>query len=42
MSDTTDWKLIARYLSKQCSNEEKEEVEYWVNSDPENQRFMLT
>ena len=40
MSDTTDWKLLARYLSKQCSRKEKEKVEYWVNSDPENQRLM--
>lgn len=40
MSDATDWKLIARYLSKQCSREEKEKVEYWVNSDPENKRLM--
>jgi ferric-dicitrate binding protein FerR (iron transport regulator) len=40
MSDTADWKLIARYLSKQCSSEEKEKVEYWVNSDPENKRLM--
>jgi len=40
MNDTTDWKLIARYLSNQCSREEKEKVEYWVNSDPENQRLM--
>jgi transmembrane sensor len=40
MSDTTDWKLIARYLSEQCSGEEKEKVEYWVNSDPENKRLM--
>lgn len=40
MSDTTDWKLLARYLSNQCSREEKEKVEYWVNSDPENQRLM--
>ena len=40
MSDTTDWKLLARYLSNQCSKEEKEKVEYWVNSDPENQRLM--
>ena len=40
MSETTDWKLIARYLSKQCSREEKEKVEYWIKSDPENQRLM--
>lgn len=40
MSDATDWKLLARYLSKQCSREEKEKVENWVNSDPENQRLM--
>jgi ferric-dicitrate binding protein FerR (iron transport regulator) len=40
MSETTDWKLIARYLSNQCSSEDKEKVEYWVNSDPENQRLM--
>jgi ferric-dicitrate binding protein FerR (iron transport regulator) len=40
MSETTDWKLIARYLSKQCSRDEKEKVEYWVNSDPENKRLM--
>ena len=40
MSDATDWKLLARYLSKHCSREEKEKVEYWVNSDPENQRLM--
>jgi hypothetical protein len=31
MSDTTDWKLLARYLSNQCSGEEKEKVVYWVN-----------
>jgi ferric-dicitrate binding protein FerR (iron transport regulator) len=40
MSETTDWKLIARYLSNQCSSEDKEKVEYWVNSDPENKRLM--
>ncbi len=41
MSDATDWKLLARYLSKQCSREEKEKVENGVNSDPENQRLMF-
>ena len=40
MSDKTDWKLLARYLSKQCSREEKEKVENWVNSDRENKRLM--
>jgi ferric-dicitrate binding protein FerR (iron transport regulator) len=39
MNEITDWSLLARYLSGECSPEEREKVEAWIASDPENQRL---
>ena len=40
MSDSKKWEILARYLSNECSGEEKEKVESWLLSDPENQSFI--
>ena len=37
MSEPKDWPLLARYLSGECSKEEKEKIEMWISSDLENQ-----
>ncbi len=39
MNKITDWPLLARYLSGECSQEERERIEKWIASDPENQRL---
>lgn len=40
MNEPTDWSLLARYLSGECSDEEKTELEAWITSDPENKRLV--
>ena len=40
IKETTDWILLARYLSNECSQEEREKVKAWITSDPDNQRLM--
>jgi transmembrane sensor len=40
MNKTTDWKLLARYLSNECTQEERNEVEAWIASHRNNQRLM--
>ncbi len=42
MNEPTDWALLARYLSDECSDEEQARVEAWIASDPENQRLMAS
>jgi ferric-dicitrate binding protein FerR (iron transport regulator) len=42
MSPSPDWKLMARYLAKECSMEEKEKFESWLNSNQENQKLLKT
>jgi len=42
MGGPSDWALLARYLSGECSEEEKAEVEAWIASDPEKQRLMAS
>ena len=41
MNDPSDWALLARYLSGECTEEEKAEVESAIASDPEKQRLTL-
>ena len=33
-------KLIARYLASECTEQERHEVELWVNSDQKNKRMF--
>ncbi len=40
MNKPTDWSLIARHLSGECSPAETDRVEAWMTSAPENQRLM--
>ncbi|MFC1547816.1 FecR family protein [Candidatus Neomarinimicrobiota bacterium] len=40
MSDPSDWTLLARYLSGECTADEKSGVEAWMDSDPENQLLV--
>jgi ferric-dicitrate binding protein FerR (iron transport regulator) len=40
MAEQTDWKLLARYLSGECSNKEKENIEKWINLNSDNKRLM--
>jgi len=42
MGGPSDWALLARYLSGECSEEEKAEVEAGIASDPEKQRLMAS
>lgn len=42
MGGSSDWALLARYLSGECSEEEKAEVEIWIASDPERQRLVAS
>ena len=39
MNEPSDWALLARYLSGECTEEEKAEVESAIASDPEKQRL---
>jgi ferric-dicitrate binding protein FerR (iron transport regulator) len=36
MSESIDWQLLARYLSGECSQEERNKIEAWIASDMEN------
>ena len=40
MNDTTDWDLLARYLSGESSVEENKKVEAWLQQDPENRKSI--
>ena len=40
MNKKPDNKLLANYLSNECTVEEKEEIEIWLQSDPDNKRLM--
>lgn len=40
MTISTDWILLARYLSEECTDEEKEKVEGWILSDSQNQQLI--
>jgi len=40
MKETTDWILLARYLSNECSQGEREKVKAWIASDRDNQRLL--
>ena len=40
MSDPSDWTLLARYLSGECTGEEKNGIEAWMDSDPDNRLLM--
>lgn len=40
MKKPTDWKLLARYLSGECTDEEKESIQRWLLLNPENQEWM--
>lgn len=42
MSESTDWALLARYLSNECSEEEKAEVEAYLALDPENRQLAAS
>ncbi len=35
-----NWRLLQKFLSEECSPEEKQQVEDWLNADPENRTFM--
>jgi len=38
--DQIDWQKLARYLAGGCSEKEAAEIERWIQSDPEQSRFM--
>ena len=40
MNDPSDWELLARYLSGECSDEEQAEVKALIASDPGKQRLI--
>jgi len=40
MKKTPDYKLLAQYLSGECSDEVKQLVETWLQSNPENQKTL--
>ncbi|MEC7843136.1 MAG: FecR domain-containing protein [Candidatus Latescibacterota bacterium] len=42
MNDPSDWELLARYLSGECSDEEQAEVKAMIASDPEKQRLIAS
>ena len=42
MNDPSDWELLARYLSGECSDEEQAEVKALIASDPEKQRLIAS
>ena len=42
MSGLSDWTLLARYLSGECSEEEKVQVEALIASDPEKQGLIAS
>ena len=42
MNEASDWTLLARYLSGECSEEEKARVEALIASDPEKQRLIVS
>jgi ferric-dicitrate binding protein FerR (iron transport regulator) len=39
MKDENMWDLLGKYLGNECSEEEKKEVQEWLNSDPSNSNF---
>ena len=40
MTDQTNWSLLARYLSEECSDDDRREVQAWIESNPENQKLI--
>ena len=40
MRDTMNLKLISRYLSGECTNEERKRVEAWIKATPEHRRMI--
>jgi len=40
MSDSIKWEKMARYLSGECSSQEKQEVIAWLESAPEDQKIL--
>lgn len=40
MNNNTEWELLAKYLSGECSVSEIEKVENWLLSDPENSQVI--
>lgn len=40
MSNQTDWRLLTRYLSGECSREELKKIHEWADSDPNNQELL--
>ena len=40
MAKQEEWILLGRYLSHECSEEDKKTVESWITSNPEKKQFM--
>ena len=40
MSEPNNWAVLARYLSNECSDQQKAEIEAWMQSDPENAKLV--
>lgn len=40
MTEQTDWTLLAKYLSGECSEEEQSKIEIWIDSSIENQKII--
>jgi ferric-dicitrate binding protein FerR (iron transport regulator) len=40
INEPTNWTLLARYLSGECSPEEEYEVQEWLTNSPENRRLL--
>ena len=40
MNEPSNWSLLARYLSGECSPEEENELQVWLTNSPENKRLL--
>ncbi|MFQ5605889.1 MAG: FecR family protein [bacterium] len=40
MSELTDWSLLAKFLSDECSEDEHKKIEAWIQSDEKNRRLL--
>ena len=40
MDDHTDWNLLGRYLSGECSEDENNEAKKWIAAHPDNVQFL--
>ena len=39
MNENTNWELLVKYLSGECSAPEKDEIEFWINKNEQNREM---